>query len=215
MSSSVSVAPHVTSIFEADFSNIIEHRAKNKESFSKAGAPLTYTAYIVAAAVEAMKVAPAINSQWHDDSVEIFNEVNIGIGTALADDGLVVPVIHHAQTLSLGGIARRLQDITLRARANKLRSDDMRNGTFSISNHGISGSLVATPIIINQPQSAILGIGKVEKRVSVVNSNGMDAIQIIPKAYVSLTIDHRVIDGYQTNAWLSRFVEVIESWPSS
>lgn len=215
MSDSVTAAPHVTAIFEADFSNIIVHRASNKESFAKAGMPLTYTAYFVAAAVEAMKAAPSVNSQWHDDAVEVFYDVNIGIGTALGDEGLVVPVMHHAQTMSLGDIAKRLHDITRRARENKLHPSDMKNGTFCISNHGVSGSLVATPIIINQPQSAILGIGKVEKRVCVVDINGTDAIHIRPKAFVSLTIDHRVIDGHQTNAWLTRFVDVIETWPNT
>ena len=90
----------------------------------------------------------------------------------------------------------------------------MKGGTFSISNHGVSGSLVATPIIINQPQSAILGVGKLEKRVVAREVGGVDTIQIRPMAYVSLTIDHRAIDGHQTNAWLTRFVEVLETWPA-
>jgi 2-oxoglutarate dehydrogenase E2 component (dihydrolipoamide succinyltransferase) len=101
-----------------------------------------------------------------------------------------------------------LTDLTERARAGKLAQDDVRGGTFSISNHGVSGSLVATPIIINQPQSAILGVGKLEKRAVVRD----DAIVIRPMAYVTLTIDHRVIDAFQTNAWLAKFVEMLESW---
>lgn len=213
MSHSLSVAPHVTAVFEADFSAVMAHRRANKASFDKAGVNLTFTAYFIAACVQAMKVAPSINSRWHDDHLEIFDEVNIGIGTALGEKGLVVPVVRGAQDLSLQGIAARLHDLTDRARQGRLVPADMRGGTFTISNHGVSGSLVATPIIINQPQSAILGIGKLEKRVVVREVGGVDTIQIRPMAFVSLTIDHRVVDGHQTNGWLSRFVEVLENWP--
>lgn len=214
MSHSVTTAPHVTAVFEADFSAIIQHRKKHKADFAAKGLNLTFTAYFIAAAVEAMKVSPLVNSRWHDDAVEVFGDVNIGVGTALGDDGLIVPVVHQAQNMSLQGIAARLQDMTLRARDRALTPQDTKNGTFTISNHGVSGSLVASPIIINQPQSAILGIGKLEKRVCVVEANGADSIQIRPKSYVSLTIDHRVIDGHQTNLWLTRFVDVLENWPA-
>ena len=117
------------------------------------------------------------------------------------------------QTLSLKGIAAGLDALIEKARAERLTSQDVKGGTFTISNHGVSGSLFASPIIINQPQSAILGVGKLEKRVVVREVGGVDTIQIRPMAYVSLTIDHRVVDGHQTNAWLSRFVELLESWP--
>ena len=155
-----------------------------------------------------VKAAPAINSRWYDDRLDIFSDVNIGIGTALGEKGLIVPVIHRAQTLSLLEIAKRLTEMTEKARTGKLSQDDVRGGTFSISNHGVSGSLLASPIIINQPQSAILGVGKLEKRAVVRG----DAIEIRPMAYVTLTIDHRVIDAFQTNAWLTRFVEILENW---
>ena len=210
---SVTVAPHVTAVFEADFSAIMAHRRKHKAVFEKQGVSLTFTTYFVAASVIAMRVAPAINSRWHEDRLEIFNDVNVGVGTALGDNGLVVPVIHYAQTLSLLGIASRLQDITTRARCSKLDVGDTKGGTFTISNHGISGSLFASPIIINQPESAILGIGKLEKRVVVREVGGVDTIQIRPLSYVSLTIDHRVVDGHQTNGWLSSFVQTLEQWP--
>ena len=213
MSHSLSTAPHVTAVFEADFTAIMAHRRAHKAAFEKASVNLTFTAYFIAASVAAMKAAPAINSRWHDDRLEIFDEVNIGIGTALGDKGLVVPVVRGCQELSLQGIAGRLQDLTERARQGRLAPADMRGGTFTISNHGVSGSLVATPIIINQPQSAILGIGKLEKRVVVREVDGVDTIQIRPMAYVSLTIDHRAVDGHQTNAWLSRFVQMLETWP--
>ncbi len=213
MLKSVSVAPHVTAMFECDFSAIIAHRAAHKAAFEAAGANLTFTAYFIAASAAAMGVAPAVNSRWYDDRLELYNHVNVGVGTALGDKGLVVPVIREAQDLSLIEIARALGDVTARARAGKLSPADLKGGTFTISNHGVSGSLFATPIIIAQPQSAILGIGKTEKRVVVREVSGVDAIQVRPMAYVSLTIDHRVVDGHQTNGWLATFVETIEGWP--
>ncbi len=213
MSRSVAIAPHVTAVFEADFSAIAAHRAKHKAGFEKQSATLTYSAYIVAASAAAMKASPNVNARWHDDYLDVFEDANIGLGVALGDKGLIVPVIQRAQTLSLLEIAQRLTDLTARARNNTLKPADVQGGTFTISNHGVSGSLVATPIIINQPQSAILGVGKLEKRVVVREIGGADAMVIKPMAYVSLTIDHRVLDGHQTNAWLTRFVETLETWP--
>jgi 2-oxoglutarate dehydrogenase E2 component (dihydrolipoamide succinyltransferase) len=212
MLASVTRAPHVTAMFEADFSAIIAHREAHKAAWAKKGVKLTYSAYIVAAAAEAMKVAPAINSRWHDDRLEIFDDVNIGVGTALGEKGLIVPVLRNVQSLSLKGIAAGLDELIEKARREQLAARDVSGGTFTISNHGVSGSLFAAPIIINQPQSAILGVGKLEKRVVVREVGGTDAILIRPMAYVSLTIDHRVVDGHQTNAWLTRFVEVLEGW---
>ena len=214
MSRSVATAPHVTAVFEADFGAVIAHRAAHKADLAAQGIGLTYTAYIVAAAAKAMEAAPAVNSRWHADHLEIFADANIGVGTALGEKGLIVPVIRRAQALSFAEIAARLTDLTERARAGRLAASDVQGGTFSISNHGVSGSLVAAPIIINQPQSAILGVGKLEKRVVAREVAGADTIQIRPMTYVSLTIDHRVIDAAQTNAWLSRFVEVLERWPA-
>jgi 2-oxoglutarate dehydrogenase E2 component (dihydrolipoamide succinyltransferase) len=208
LSHSMQVAPHVTAMFEADFSAITAHRTAHKDAFAKDGANLTFTAYFVAACIAAMKVAAAVNGRWYDDRIDIYDDVNIGIGTALGEKGLIVPVIHRAQTLSLLDIAKRLTEMTEKARAGKLSQEDVRGGTFSISNHGVSGSLLAAPIIINQPQSAILGVGKLEKRAVVRD----DQIVIRPMAYVTLTIDHRVIDAFQTNAWLAKFVETLESW---
>lgn len=213
MTTSVATAPHVTAVFEADWTAIVRHREQNRAAYAADGVSLSYTAYLVAACVAAMREVPAVNSRWHDDELEIFHDINVGVGTALGDQGLVVPVIHKAQNLSLIGIARRLQDITSGARDGTLNHHDVRGGTFTISNHGVSGSLFASPIIINQPQSAILGVGKLEKRAVVRQIDGIDAIQIRPMAYVSLTIDHRALDGHQTNAWLTRFVQTLEQWP--
>jgi 2-oxoglutarate dehydrogenase E2 component (dihydrolipoamide succinyltransferase) len=207
-------APHVTSVFEADLSAVMRHRAAHKAEFEKRGTPLTLTAYFVAASVAAIRKVPQANSRWHDDHLEIFGGINIGIGTALGEQGLIVPVLHQAEQKNLKGIAAGLADLTGRARSGKLSPADVRGGTFTISNHGVSGSLIATPIIINQPQSSILGVGKIEKRVKVKEVDGEDVITIRPSCYVSLTIDHRVLDGYQTNAFLSEVVATLENWPA-
>jgi len=201
MTHSVTVAPHVTAVFEADFTAIMAHR--NAQAVKP-----TFTAYFVKAAAMAMQAAPSVNGRWFEDRVEIYDDVNVGIGTALGDKGLVVPVIRRAQTLSLSDIAEELRRLIAAARDGTLTPADVRGGTFSISNHGTSGSLVATPIIINQPQAAILGIGKLEKRAVVRG----DRIEARPMAYVTLTIDHRMLDGHQTNAWLTKFVSVLEGW---
>ncbi len=207
-------APHVTSVFEADLTAVMRHRAAHKAEFEKRGTPLTLTAYFVAASVAAIRKVPQVNSRWHDDHLEIFGDINIGIGTALGEKGLIVPVLHQAEQKNLNGIAAGLAKLIGRARASKLSPADVRGGTFTISNHGVSGSLIATPIIINQPQSAILGVGKIEKRVKVIEVDGEDVICIRSTCYVSLTIDHRVLDGYQTNAFLSELVQTLENWPA-
>lgn len=205
-------APHVTSVFNLDLSRVIKHRKHNKQAFLDRGVNLTFTSYFVAASVAAIKKQPLINSQLHDDTIEVFNHINMGIGTNLQDAGLIVPVIKNCENKELFEIANSLMDITNRAREQKLKPADVQGGTFTISNHGVSGSLIATPIIINQPQSAILGIGKMEKRAVVQEIDGHDAIVIKPMCYVTLTIDHRVLDAHQTNEFLSTFVETLENW---
>lgn len=205
-------APHVTAVFEADLSAVLRHRAANKEIFAGAGTPLTLTVYFVAAAIAAIKKVPRVNSRWSDEHLEVFHHINMGIGTALGDEGLIVPVLQQAQGMELEAIAAGLADLTTRARDNKLKPEDVRDGTFTISNHGVSGSLIATPIIINQPQSAILGVGKIEKRTRILEVDGEDVISIRPMCYISLTIDHRVLDGFQTNAFLTELVSTLENW---
>jgi len=205
-------APHVTSVFNLDLSAIINHRKVHKQDFKQQGANLTFTAYFVAACVQAIKQVPLVNSQLHADSIEVFNAMNIGIGTALEDKGLIVPVLKNCENKDLFAIAHALTDLTDKARNNKLKPSDVQGGTFTISNHGVSGSLMATPIIINQPQSAILGVGKMEKRVVVKEVENQDMMVIKPMCYVTLTIDHRVLDAHQCNLFLSVFVECLEGW---
>ena len=206
----VSEAPHVTAVFEADFSAVAAH----KSAVAAAGVKLSYTAYIVKAAAEGMSAAPAINGRWEKDRIAISPTIDIGVGTALGEKGLVVPVVKDAGSLSLEQIGTKLDDLTRRAREGKLTPGDVSGGSFTISNHGVSGSLLAAPIILHQGQAAILGVGKLEKRAVVREIDREDAILIRPMVYVTLTIDHRVVDGHQTNAWLTRFVEIIEGWPA-
>jgi 2-oxoglutarate dehydrogenase E2 component (dihydrolipoamide succinyltransferase) len=205
-------APHVTSVFEVDLSAVMGHRAAHKGEFAKRGRPLTLTVYFIAAAVAAIRKVPQVNSRWHDDHLEIFADMNIGIATALGNEGLIVPVLKLANDKSLSRLAADLAELTSRARDGKLEPADVRGGTFTISNHGVSGSLIATPIVINQPQSAILGVGKIEKRIKIREVEGEDVMAIRPMCYVSLTIDHRVLDGFQTNAFLTEFCRTLVEW---
>jgi 2-oxoglutarate dehydrogenase E2 component (dihydrolipoamide succinyltransferase) len=142
--------------------------------------------------------------------------VNVGVAVSLGDEGLIVPVVKDADQRSLLALARVVNDLSLRARAHKLTPDEVQGGTFTITNHGVSGSLVATPII-NQPQCAILGVGAVQKRVVVVETPGQaggsqDSIAIRPMVYLSLTFDHRILDGALADAFLGKVVERLERW---
>jgi 2-oxoglutarate dehydrogenase E2 component (dihydrolipoamide succinyltransferase) len=201
-------APHVTALFEADFTAIAAH----KKALAEQGVKLSYTAYLVKAAAEAMAATPAINGRWEADRIAIAPTVDIGVGTALGEKGLVVPVVRDCLALSVEEIGARLDDLTRRAREGRLERSDVAGGSFTISNHGVSGSLLAAPIILHQGQAAILGVGKLQKRVVVREVDGSDVIAIRPMTYVTLTIDHRVVDGHGTNAWLARFVEILEGW---
>ena len=199
-------SPHVTTVFEFDFTAVSQHRAAHKAQFARDGANLTFTAYIVAATVEALKQHPMVNSTWTDEGIELKRQINIGMAAAI-DDGLIVPVIKGADGMNLLGLARTINDLTERARKKQLQPAEVQGGTFSITNHGTSGSLFATPII-NQPQCGILGVGKIEKRVKVIN----DAIAIRPLAYVSFTFDHRILDGKTADDFVSSIKQVIENW---
>jgi 2-oxoglutarate dehydrogenase E2 component (dihydrolipoamide succinyltransferase) len=212
MTKSLLEAPHVTTLFEADLTRVLAHRARHAADHRARGARLTLTAYIISACVRALRAIPEVNATFHEDALELHGDVNIGIGTALGNNGLIVPVIHRAQGLNLFGIARRLGELVEGARAGKLAPGDVRGGTFTISNHGASGSLLAAPIIINQPQVAILGVGKLQRRVCVVTVDGVESISVRSMCYLTLSIDHRALDAFQANAFLSHVVETLETW---
>ncbi len=206
------IAPHVSTIMEVDMTQVTTHRNSNKENFASEGVNLTFTAYFVSASVTALKAYPVVNSSWSEEGVRIFNSINIGMATALGEEGLIVPVIKHAENLSLLGIARLVNDLSIRARAHKLQPEEVKGGTFTITNHGVTGSLFATPII-NQPQCAILGVGVIQKRPVVISDPTMgDLLAIRPMMYLSLTFDHRIIDGAIADYFLTRVVDSLQNW---
>ncbi|MFQ5578380.1 MAG: 2-oxo acid dehydrogenase subunit E2, partial [Anaerolineae bacterium] len=169
-----------------------------------------YTPIFVSAAIEGLKAVPIVNSVLTDRGIELQPQINIGVAVAL-DEGLIVPVIKNAADLNLTGLQRAVTTLAARARARRLSPDDVQGGTFTLSNHGISGSLFATPII-NQPQVGILGIGKIEKRVVVVSQNGADSIAIKPMCYLSFTFDHRILDGAGGDKFLATVKRALEAW---
>jgi len=205
-------APHVTNVFQCDMSAVLADRAARKADFERRGLSLTLTAYFVAACVDALRAVPEANGRWSEEAILLSDRMDIGIATALGDRGLVVPVIRDAGALDLAGIAGALGVLVEKARVDALTPADLKGGSFTISNHGVSGSLLAAPIVINQPQSAILGVGKLEKRAVVVSESGRDAVAIRPCCYVTLTIDHRVLDGFQANRFMEVFVRRLEGW---
>jgi 2-oxoglutarate dehydrogenase dihydrolipoamide succinyltransferase (E2 component) len=212
MSLSKRISPHVTTIMEADLGRVIAHRQANKEAFAKDGVNLTFTAYFVAAAVAALRAYPIVNSSWSEEGILLHRAVNIGMATSLGEAGLIAPVIKNADSLSLLGLARTINNLAGRARARQLKPEEVQGGTFTITNHGVSGSLFATPII-NQPQSAILGVGAIQKRVMVVgDGNGGDVIAIRPMVYLGLTFDHRILDGAIADYFLGKVVETLQKW---
>jgi 2-oxoglutarate dehydrogenase E2 component (dihydrolipoamide succinyltransferase) len=211
---SLGQAPHVTTLFEVDLTRVLAHRARFAGNFEAQGARLTLTAYFIVACARALRAHPQVNATFRDDALELHADANIGVGTALGVEGLIVPVLHRAQELNLFGVALRLGQLVAAARAGKLAPSDVRGGTFTISNHGVGGSLLAAPIVINQPQVAILGVGKVERRVCALTVDGAEMIAIRSMCYLTLTIDHRAIDAFQANAFLANVVAVLEQWPA-
>lgn len=200
-------SPHVLTVMEADMSRVAKHRAANKETFARDGVNLTYTAYFMMAIVAGLKAYPQVNSSWTDEGLLIHKAVNIGMATSLGEEGLIVPVIKGADNLSLLAMARTVNDLANRARSKKLQPDDVKGGTFTLTNHGISGSLFAFPVI-NQPQCGILGVGAMQKRVVVVD----DAIAIRPMVYLSFVFDHRILDGASADWFLTKVKETLENW---
>ena len=225
MARSMAIAPHVTSVFECDFDAVLAHRKAHKDEFAKRGVKLTITAYLLRATALTLKAVPQINASWMPEHLALHSQINIGVATAIesqqgkggadaaseaaveagGEAGLIVPVIKKSDTLSLFECAQELQRLTELARNSKLSTADITQGTFTISNHGVSGSLVASPIIILQPQVAILGVGKLQRRVVVSESAGKEVMEIRSRAYVTLTVDHRALDGFTANRFLTLF----------
>ncbi len=204
-------APQATTVFEVDMGRVLAHRDRHRASFERQGIRLTLTAYVVQAVATALRRIPALNTRFTEEGIITYRRINIGVAVAL-DDGLIVPVLRDADEKSLSGIARALNDLTERARTRRLQPEDTEGGTFTISNHGVGGSLFATPIL-NRGQSGILGVGAVVKRPIVVTHEGSDAIVIRPMCYLSLTFDHRACDGATADAFLAAVREMLETYP--
>ena len=209
---SKTISAHVTTVFEVDLSRVIAHREANKASFERDGARLTFTPYFVAASVAALKAYPQVNSSYSDEGLVLHKQINIGVAVSLGDEGLIVPVVRGADGLSLLGLSRAVNDLAERARKKQLKPDEVVGSTFTITNHGVAGSLFATPII-NQPNVAILGVGAIQKRAVVVSDAVVsDAIAIRPMVYIGVTFDHRVLDGASGDAFAAKIKETLESW---
>jgi 2-oxoglutarate dehydrogenase E2 component (dihydrolipoamide succinyltransferase)/2-oxoisovalerate dehydrogenase E2 component (dihydrolipoyl transacylase) len=186
---------HVTTVFEADFSSVAKFRQ---------GRNLTYLPFVIRAVTRAIRDMPIINSSWSEDGIVIKKDIHVGIATAL-DEGLLVPVVRHADRKGLMDLAKEVSALAERARTKQLSPDEVQGGTITITNHGGFGSLFSAPII-HQPQIAILGVGAIQKRAVVVN----DAIAIRPMAYLSFSFDHRVIDGATADGFMAKIKSHIE-----
>jgi 2-oxoisovalerate dehydrogenase E2 component (dihydrolipoyl transacylase) len=207
MTVSQRISPHVLTVMEVDMSKVSAHRLANKETFAREGINLTFTAYFITAIAAGLKVYPMANSSWTDEGVLVHKAINVGMATSLGEEGLIVPVIKNADHLSLLETARSVNDLANRARARKLQPDEVRGGTFTLTNHGISGSLFAFPII-NQPQCGILGVGAIQKRALVVDN----AIAIRPMVYLSFVFDHRILDGASADWFLMKVKQTLDNW---
>ena len=196
---------HVTTVFEVDMGRVMKLRAEHQQAFmERHGVKLTPTPFMVKAAVEALKAYPVVNASIDGDNIVYKKDINIGIAVAL-DWGLIVPVVKHADDMSLSGIAKTVTDLAERARSKRLTPNEVQDGTFTITNPGIFGSLFGTPII-NQPQVAILGVGAIQKRVVVVD----DAIAIRPMVFLDLSFDHRLIDGAVADQFMAHLKATLQ-----
>ena len=206
---------HVSSFFEVDFTRIARIRAQHRAEFERAtGEKLTYLPFIIKAAVDGLKAFPVLNVSVRGNEVIYRKQINVGIAVAL-DWGLIVPVLKGVDNLSLTGITRSLNDIANRARAKRLDPREVQDGTFTITNPGVFGSLTGTPII-NQPQVAILCVGAIEKRPKVITGpEGEDAIAIRTCAYLSLSFDHRIVDGADADRFMSFVKKSLENFPEA
>ncbi|MEM8533885.1 MAG: dihydrolipoamide acetyltransferase family protein [Chloroflexota bacterium] len=205
-----SIAPHVTTVAEVDLSKIVTHRSRHKADFERQNVKLTFTPYFVQASVAALQAVSVLNGTYTDEGIVLNHRIHMGIAVAL-DEGLIVPVVRDADEKNLLGLSRAVNDLSERARTRRLKPDETQGGTFTISNHGVSGSLFATPII-NQPQSGILGVGAIQKRAVVITQDGVDAIAIRPMCYISLTFDHRITDGALADQFLMTIKDYLETY---
>jgi len=198
---------HVTTFFEVDCSRILKAKEQQRAEFEHSGAKLTVTAFFVQAAAAALMRFPIVNSSLDGDTIVYKKTINIGIAVNL-EWGLIVPVIRNADEKNLFGLAKALNDLGERARNKKLTPEDVKDGTFTITNPGQYGALIGTPII-NQPQVAIMGMGGIKKRTVVID----DAIAIRPMIMLSLSFDHRVIDGATADQFMAEVQKELENWP--
>jgi 2-oxoglutarate dehydrogenase E2 component (dihydrolipoamide succinyltransferase) len=205
------VSPHVNTIFEVDYTRIAQVRAKKKKEYADRGVNLTYLAFIAKAVADGLRQHPAVNSAVSGESTIFRRDINLGIAVAL-DWGLIVPVIKHADELSLVGIARAINDLGERARTKKLSPDDVQRGTFTITNPGVFGSVIGTPII-NQPQAAILCVGTIEKQPAVITVDGTDTLAIRTKGMLSLAFDHRIVDGADADRFMADVKRTLQEFP--
>jgi len=212
---SVHTSPHAAIFSEVDMTLIERMRDRYGEDFKRReGFSLTYMPFVADAVVRAIKDFPLINSSVEGSKILVKRRINLGIATALSDGGLIVPVVKDADSLSLAGLARTIVDLSRRARNKQLKPEEIQGGTFTITNFGVFGNLFGFPII-NQPEAAILGIGSVVKRPVVVDMNGSDGIAVRPMMYLSLSIDHRVIDGALGGMFLERVAKYLGEVPAS
>ncbi len=206
------VSAHVQSFFEVDFSRIADIRRRKKAEYGERGVNLTYLAFITKGVAECLRRHPGLNAAVSGESTIFRRDINVGLAVAL-DWGLIVPVIKHADELSLIGIARAINDLGTRARDKKLLPDEVQRGTFTITNPGGFGSYAGTPII-NQPQVAILGVGAIEKRPAVItHADGTDSLGIRTKGMLSMSYDHRVVDGADGDRFLADLKSMLENYP--
>jgi len=208
------VSAHVSSLIEVDYTRIAKLRAARKAEYAERGVNLTFLAFIAKATSDCLRKHPVLNAAVQDESTIYRRDINLGIAVAL-DWGLIVPVIRHADELSLPGMARAIQDIADRARAKKLSPDEVQKGTFTITNPGGFGTLVGLPIL-NQPQSAILAVGSIGKQPAVVTTgDGTDSIAIRTRGFLGLTFDHRIVDGADADRFLADLRKSLEEFPDS
>jgi 2-oxoglutarate dehydrogenase E2 component (dihydrolipoamide succinyltransferase) len=195
------VSPHVNTIFEIDYTRVAQIRSRKKQEYADRGVNLTYLAFITKVVADNLRKHPVLNAAVSGESTLYRRDINIGIAVAL-DWGLIVPVIKHADELSLLGVARAINDLGERARTKKLSPDEVQKGTFTITNPGVFGSAIGTPII-NQPQAAILCVGSIEKQPAVITLDGTDMIAIRTRGMLSLAFDHRIVDGADADRFMA------------